>query len=372
MVILVTGSQGFIGRNLIAHLQQYKNYRILEYDVDSAAELLETYTASCDIVIHLAGINRPRDASEFMSGNTEFTKMLLLSLQQHGNKAPIVVTSSVHAQQLSRYGESKKAMEDLVFDHAKKNGSDVLVYRLPNVFGKWCRPNYNSAVATFCYNISRELPITVTKRDTILPLVYIDDVITTMITAMHGNPTRDGVFCVVNPVYTVTLGQIVDLLSSFHQSRNDLYLPDLSDPFIKKLYSTYLSYLPTDQFGYALDTHTDGRGSFTEFLRTTGNGQVSVNITKPGVTKGNHWHHTKAEKFLAVSGSGIIRFCSLFEKQMIEYPLDGKIPYVIDVPPGYSHRIENTGDQDLILLIWVNECYDARHPDTYALEVADG
>lgn len=320
-------------------------------------------------MFHLAGVNRPRDEKEFMEGNYGFTLELLETLKKYNNTCPVMLSSSIQAELDNPYGRSKKAGEDIVFRYGRETGAKVLVYRFPNVFGKWCRPNYNSVIATFCYNIARDLPIQVHDPNVKLNLVYIDDVINELIRSLEGNETKKGDFCEVPIVYQITLGEIVDLLYSFKNSRSELTVPDLSNSFVKKLYSTYLSYLPINDLSYELKMNIDHRGSFTEFIRTVDRGQISINVFKPGVTKGNHWHHSKVEKFLVVSGKGVIRFRDLNSDEIIEYYVSGDKLEVIDVPPGYTHNIENLGDTDMITVIWVNEPFDPEKPDTYYLEV---
>jgi len=371
MNILITGAKGFIGRNLIAELRNREFCDIFEFDIDTEASLLDEYCSSCDFVFHLAGVNRPQNQEEFMEGNFGFTSDLLESLKKHQNNCPIMISSSIQAELDNPYGVSKKAGEDLIFAYGKETGSKVLVYRFPNVFGKWCRPNYNSAVATFCNNIANGLPIQVNDENVIMNLIYIDDLVYELINSLDGNENRVGQFCEVPVVHTVKLGEIVSLLYSFRESRQNLYIPDMSDIFAKKLYSTYLSYLPKDEFSYELKMNTDNRGSFTEFARTKHNGQFSVNISKPGITKGNHWHHTKNEKFLVVSGSGVIRFRKIDCDEIIEYFVSGEKMEVVDIPVGYTHNIENLGDSDMVTLMWANECFDPNNPDTYYLEVQE-
>ncbi len=304
-----------------------------------------------------------------MEGNFGFTSTLLEKLKKYGNICPVMISSSIQAKLDNPYGRSKKAGEDLLFNYSQETGARVLVYRFPNVFGKWCRPNYNSAIATFCHNIAHDLPIIVNDPKIVLNLVYIDDLVNELINALEGKENRVGDFCEVPVVYTVTLGKIVELIYSFKKSREELSIPDMSDEFTKKLYSTYLSYLPEDQFSYELKMNVDNRGSFTEFIRTLDRGQVSVNISKPGITKGNHWHHTKNEKFLVVSGNGVIRFRKIDSDEIIEYFVSGDKLEVVDIPPGYTHNIENLGDTDMVTIMWANEPFDPENPDTYYLEV---
>ena len=369
MRILITGAKGFIGQNLIAELKN-RNYRdILEYDLDTDHVLLGEYCKAADFVFHLAGVNRPEKQSEFMDGNFGFTSTLLESLKEHKNNCPVMLSSSIQAELDNPYGRSKKAGEDLLFRYSRETGAKTLIYRFPNVFGKWCRPNYNSAVATFCHNIARDLPVTVHDPGVMMNLVYIDDVLAELLNALEGKESRVGEFCVVSVGYTVALGEIVELIYSFKRSRERLFIPDMSDAFTRKLYSSYLSYLPEDRFSYELKMNVDQRGSFTEIIKTPDRGQVSVNISKPGIKKGNHWHHSKNEKFLVVSGKGVIRFRKVDSDKIIEYPVSGEKMEVVDIPPGYTHNIENLGDRDLVTVMWANEPFDPENPDTYYLEV---
>ncbi|MEK4514281.1 capsular polysaccharide biosynthesis protein CapF [Paenibacillus sp. FSL H8-0122] len=369
MKILVTGARGFIGKNLIAELINDKYADIMECDKDTEPELLNTYCKEADFVFHLAGVNRPKEQSEFMEGNFEFTSMLLKTLSGHNNTCPIMIASSTQANLDNAYGKSKKAGEDLMFHYAAETGAKVLIYRFPNVFGKWCKPNYNSAVATFCHNIAYDLPINVNNRSVVMNLVYIDDLVKELIRALQGNENKLSDFCEVPVVHSTTLGEIVDLIYSFKNSREERAIPNMSDLFSKKLYSTYLSYLPTEKFSYPLKMNVDHRGSFTEFIKTPERGQVSVNISKPGITKGNHWHHTKNEKFLVVSGNGVIRFRKIGFSEIIEYHVSGEVLEVVDVPVGYTHNIENLGDTDMVTIMWANESFDPENPDTYFVEV---
>lgn len=369
MKILITGAEGFIGKNLVAELKNRKYNSIFEYDRGTDPSLLDIYCEEADFVFHLAGVNRPTDQSEFMIGNFGFTSDLLNSLKRHGNTCPVMLSSSIQAKQNNFYGESKKAGEDLLFSYGEETGSRVLVYRFPNVFGKWCRPNYNSAIATFCHNIARDLPIQVNNPNVVMSLVYIDDVVNELINALEEKENRVGLFCEVPLVHTIELGEIVDLVYSFKSSRENRIIPNMSNDFIKKLYSTYLSYLPENQFSYELKMNVDQRGSFTEFIKSPERGQVSVNISKPGITKGNHWHHTKNEKFLVVSGKGVIRFRRVDSKETIEYFVSDEKMEVVDIPTGYTHNIENLGNKDMVTIMWANESFDPEKPDTYYLEV---
>lgn len=380
MNILITGAKGFIGKNLIAELKNIQEGKakrhnipqeliLLEYDMDTNPALLDDYCRDADIVFHLAGVNRPKEQEEFMEGNFGFTSILLDTLKKHGNKCPIMLASSIQAELDNPYGISKKAGENLLFDYGKETGAEIYIFRFPNVFGKWCRPNYNSAVATFCHNIAHDLPIQVNDRAVNMTLVYIDDVVQELIYTLQGKPFKENEFCKVRTEHRSTLGEIVDLIYSFKESRINLLVPDLSDAFTKKLYSTYLSYLPEDGFSYPLTMHTDERGSFTEFLKSPDRGQVSINISRPGITKGEHWHHTKNEKFLVVSGSGVIRFRKPDEEKVIEYFVSGDKLEVVDIPVGYTHNIENLGNTDMVTVMWVNEIFDSAKPDTYFLPI---
>lgn len=381
--VLVTGAKGFVGRNLVSQLYNIQSGKakgyaisgeelnIYTYDLDSDPSELDVYCKNADFVFNLAGVNRPEDPKEFMEGNFGFASILLDTLRKHRNTCPVMISSSTQAALDNPYGESKRAGENLLFDYGRETDAKVLVYRFPNVFGKWCRPNYNSAVATFCHHIARDLPVTVNDPSVVMNLVYVDDVVDELIRALSGTPTSEGDYCVVPVVHTVALGQIVELLRSFKESRNTLGVPDMGDAFTKKLYSTYLSYLPADRFGYPLRMNVDQRGSFTEIIRTPDRGQFSVNISKPHIAKGNHWHHTKNEKFVVVSGKGVIRFRDMNEDngEVIEYFVSGEKIEVIDVPTGYTHSIVNLGETDMITFIWCNECFDPQKPDTYFEEV---
>ncbi|MBR5496019.1 MAG: capsular polysaccharide biosynthesis protein CapF [Oscillospiraceae bacterium] len=374
MKILVTGAKGFVGKNLVAELKNKGYNNIFEYDIDTDPSLLDTYAKECGFVFHLAGVNRPQNQDEFMQGNFGFTSTLLEKLEQNSNKSPILITSSIQAALDNPYGKSKKAGEDLICEYALKNSVKKYIYRMPNVFGKWCRPNYNSVIATFCHNIARDLPITVSDPSVVLNLVYIDDVVREFIAKLqdfeqNGAALNNNQFEEITPVHTITLGEIAELIYSFKESRQNRMVPDMSDAFTKKLYSTYLSYLPKDKFSYPLVMNVDNRGSFTEFLKSSDRGQVSVNISKPGIVKGNHWHNTKNEKFLVVSGKGVIRFRNPDENEVIEYFVSGEKLEVVDIPVGYTHNIENLGDSDMVTIMWCNELFDKDNPDTFFLEV---
>ncbi len=379
MKILVTGAKGFVGKNLTSTLSNIRDgkdrtreiasdLQIYEYDIDTPKERLEQYCSDCDFVFHLAGVNRPKEEAEFMEGNFGFTSVLLETLKKHHNRCPVLITSSIQAALDNPYGKSKRAGEELIEKYGRENGVKTLIYRLPNVFGKWCRPNYNSAVATFCNNIANGLPITVNDRNTVLTLVYIDDVVNELLAALAGRENHKNEFCSVPVFYQVTLGEIVDLLYEFKKSRASKMIPEMSG-FSKKLYSTYLSYLPQHDFSYEAKMNCDARGSFTVLFKTAERGQVSVNISKPGITKGNHWHHSKNEKFVVVSGKGVIRFRKPDSSDVIEYFVSGDKIEIVDIPTGYTHNIENLGESDMVTIMWCNECFDPERPDTYFLEV---
>ena len=382
MKILITGANGFVGKNLVAQLENIKlgkarNYdlsndlTIYKYDIDTPPELLDVYTKDCDFVFHLAGVNRPKDEKEFMEGNFGFTSVLLDKLKENNNKAPVLITSSIQAALDNPYGRSKKAGEDLMFEYGRSNNAKVLVYRLPNVFGKWCRPNYNSAVATFCNNIANDLDITVNDPEVVMNLVYIDDVVDEFIAALMGNENKDGEYCGIPTVHTIKLGEIVSLLYGFKAQPEKLVMPEIPEnSFAKKLYSTYLSYLPKEKVCFPLKMNRDDRGSFTELLKTEKCGQISVNISKPGITKGQHWHNTKWEFFIVVSGHGLIQERKIGTDEVLEFEVSGDEIKAIHMLPGYTHNIINLSKtEDLVTVMWANERFDPSKPDTYFEEV---
>ena len=378
MKILVTGAHGFVGKNLCATLYNIAagkdrshgidaDITVYEYDLDTDPALLDVYCSDCDFVFHLAGVNRPQDPAEFMTGNFGFTSVLLDTLRQHNNTCPVMLSSSIQAALDNPYGQSKKAGEDLLLSYGKETGADVLIYRLPNVFGKWCRPNYNSAIATFCYNVSHDLPIQVNDRAIQLTLVYIDDVVDELVRALGGNPNRDGDYCRVPVEHKATLGEIVDLIYAFHDQPATLLIPEIPNgSFAKKLYSTYLSYLPADKAIFDLKMNVDDRGSFTELLKTASCGQFSVNISKPGITKGQHWHHTKWEFFMVVSGEGRIEQRKIGTDAVLTFDVSGERIQAVQMLPGYTHNIINLSEtQDLVTVMWANELFDPNKPDTF-------
>lgn len=369
MKILVTGANGFVGKNLVAELKNQGYTDVLEFDIDTNIELLDEYTQECEFVFHLAGVNRPKDEKEFFEGNFGFTSKLLQLLKKHNNRAPIVITSSIQAIKDNPYGASKKAAEDLIFTYGKETGVKVLVYRLPNLFGKWSRPNYNSVVSTFCHNIARDLEIHIQNPNIEITLAYIDEVIQEFLRALDGKETRDGDFCIVPETYKITLKGLADKLYAFRKSREDLVMPSLEEGFDRYLYATYLSYIEEDNFSYTLNKNFDNRGWLAEFIKSESIGQIFISKTKPGVTRGNHWHHTKVEKFLVIQGEAVIRFRKVDTEEVIEYRVDGEEPEVVDIPVGYTHAIENTGVEDVITLFWASEIFDPNKTDTYYLEV---
>lgn len=382
MKILVTGAHGFVGKNLCATLYNIADGKdktrgineeiaVFEYDIDTDPALLDEYCRECDFVFHLAGVNRPQNQEEFMQGNFGFTSKLLECLKKYGNTCPVMISSSIQAALDNPYGLSKKAGEDLIFDYGKQTGARVLVYRFPNLFGKWCRPNYNSAVATFCNNIANDLPITVNDRSVLMTLCYIDDVVDELILALKGQETRDGDFCMVSVEHKITLGEIVDLIYSFNEQPQTLIIPEIPlGSFEKKLYSTYLSYLPKGKVSFPLKMNIDARGSFTELLKTVNCGQVSINISKPGITKGQHWHNTKWEFFIVVAGKGLVEQRKIGSDEVLRFYVSGDKIEAVHMLPGYTHNIINLSDSEsLVTVMWANESFDPQRPDTFFEEV---
>lgn len=394
MKILVTGAKGFVGKNLCAQLKNIRdgkarNYgvsvsEVYEYDLDSTPEELDAWCASADFVFNLAGVNRPQNQEEFMQGNFGFASTLLDRLREHGNTCPVMLSSSQQASLTGRfgnseYGRSKKAGEDLFLKYGEDTGAKVLVYRFPNLFGKWCRPNYNSAVATFCNAIANNLPYTVNDPSVELELLYIDDLVDEMIACLRGEehrcefdglgvfPMQNGRYCYVPTTHKATLGEIVDLLHNFEEQRSTLIVPEIpSGSFAKKLYSTFLSYLPASKVAFPLKTNVDARGSFTELIKTLGNGQFSVNISNPGITKGQHWHNTKWEFFIVVSGKALIQERRIGSDEVLNFEVSGDEIKAVHMLPGYTHNIINLSDTEpLVTLMWANELFDPNHPDTY-------
>lgn len=400
MKILVTGAKGFVGKNLVCALKNLKDGKdrtrpnlkideVYEYDIDSNALDLDAYCQNADFVFNLAGVNRPQNQEEFMQGNFGFASTLLDTLKKHNNKATVMLSSSIQATLVGRYdndyGRSKKAGEQLFFDYQKQTGANVLVYRFPNLFGKWCRPNYNSAVATFCYNTANDLPITVNDRNTILELLYIDDLIEEMLNALEGKQTyctfdgintvidNEGEFCACKVTHKVTLGQIVDLLDEFKAQTKTLIMPEIAfNSFAKKLYSTYLSYLPKEKVAFDLKMNQDDRGSFTELLKTHSSGQFSVNVSNPGITKGQHWHNTKWEFFIVVSGHGLIQQRKIGSDEVLNFEVTGEKMQAVHMLPGYTHNIINLSKTEkLVTVMWANEQFDINKPDTFFEKVEE-
>lgn len=395
MKILVTGAKGFVGKNLVAQLKNIKDGKarcygditidtIYEYDIDNTIEELDAYCRDCNFVFNLAGVNRPQNQEEFMQGNFGFASTLLDTLKKHKNNCPVMISSSIQATLAGRfgtseYGKSKKAGEELMFQYSEETAAKVLVYRFPNLFGKWCRPNYNSAVATFCNNIANDLPIQVNDRSTELELLYIDDLVEEMIAALKGEEhhcefdgvdtilTEDGKYCAAPITHKVTLGEIVDLLESFKSQPQTLIIPEIPyNSFAKKLYSTYLSYLPKEKVAFPLKMNVDDRGSFTELIKSVNVGQVSINISKPGITKGQHWHNTKWEFFIVVAGHGLIQERKIDSDEIIEFEVSGDKIEAIHMLPGYTHNIINLSEtENLVTVMWANEAFDPNRPDTY-------
>ena len=373
MNILITGARGFMGKNLRSALTgRYGDaHRLILLDMPHTEEELLAAAAEADFVFHLAGVNRPTNPADFQKGNADFTRQLLTLLKERGKRPPVLLSSSIQAALENPYGQSKLSAEQAVADYGRETGAAVYLYRLPNVFGKWSRPNYNSAVATFCHNVARGLPITVNDPSVTLRLVYIDDVVEEFLRAMEGQPHREGEWCTVQPVHEVNLGHMAELIQSFPALRDSLTAPDQSDPLVKKLYATYLSFLPPEDFSRPTVTHADQRGSFTELLHMGSRGQVSLNVSKPHITKGDHWHQTKHEKFIVLQGEGVIRFRKVGDSTVIAYKVSGENLTVVDIPTGYTHSIENTGDTDMLTLMWANEVFDPAHPDTLRLPVLE-
>ena len=398
MKILITGAKGFVGRNLVENLKNIKDGKnktrdlkieeIFEYDIDTDPSLLDKFCKKVDFVFNLAGVNRPKDQSEFMEGNFGFASTLLETLKKYQNNCPVMLSSSIQATLIGRYGESdygksKLAGEELFFNYSKETGAKVLIYRFPNLFGKWCRPNYNSAVATFCNNIANDLPIQVNDRNTKLELLYIDDLVEEMLDTLEGKEhhcefdglntveKEDGRYCFVPTAHQVTLGEIVDLLYSFNNQPKTLVVPEIpNNSFAKKLYSTYLSYLPKEKVAFPLKMNVDGRGSFTELLKSEKCGQVSINISKPGITKGQHWHNTKWEFFIVVAGHGLIQERKIGTDEVIEFEVSGDKIEAIHMLPGYTHNIINLSEtENLVTVMWANESFDPKKPDTFFEEV---
>ncbi|MGV2642567.1 NAD-dependent epimerase/dehydratase family protein [Clostridium perfringens] len=369
MKVLITGAKGFIGKNLVSTLEREDKYEIICIDRENSKEELEKGVLNSDFIVHLAGINRPKNEEEFFKGNTGLTEEIIEILKKNNKNTSILITSSIQADLDNAYGQSKKGAEEALIKYMADTKGNVFIFRLPNVFGKWCRPNYNSAIATFCHNIARGEEVWISDPTREMTLVYIDDVVRNIKDVIDNEENYIPGYQNVDIEHKATLGEIVDLINSFKESRKSLMIPNMENELTKKLYSTYLSYLPENDFSYSLKMNVDNRGSFTEFIKSKDRGQVSVNISKPGITKGNHWHDTKNEKFLVVSGEGVIRFRKVDSEEIIEYKVSGEKLEVVDIPVGYTHSIINTGERDMVTIMWVNEIFNPEKPDTIYLEV---
>lgn len=369
MKVLITGANGFVGKNLQSELSLHEEVEVLCYTRDNTLEELDKYTKECDFVFHLAGVNRPQKPEEFMEGNYQLTNILLEKLKTNKNKAPIMMASSIQAELDNDYGKSKKAGEDLLFEYGKKNKVKIYIYRFPNLFGKWCKPNYNSVIATFCNNIANNEPITVNDESKELSLVYIDDVCQEIIKCLKDNPTKEGIFCKVPITYTKTLGQIANLIKSFKENAMGIMVPSTGDEFTKKLYATYISYVPLNEMVVDLTEHRDNRGVFCELIRTKEAGQISVSTTNPNIVRGGHYHHTKMERFIVIKGKARIEFEHILTHEKIEFEVSGDKLQYVTIPVGYQHSINNIGNDELILILWANELFDQNKPDTFVMEV---
>lgn len=364
--VLVTGAKGFIGKNLVVSLKRRSDVDLVEYDLDSPAGLLNEGLAKADVIYHLAGVNRPERVEEFKSGNFDLTWQICSALRRLERRPLLVFSSSSQAALDNPYGLSKRQAEEAVFDFGRETGTAVFVFRLHGVFGKWCRPNYNSVVATFCHNIAHGLPIVISDPTREIELVYVDDVVRAFIGVMDGHqPVSDGKYCLAQPTYRISLGALAETIQGFRESRSSFTLPDIGDPFIHNLHATYVSYLQTDSFAYPLIRKEDFRGELAEVLKSPRIGQIFVSRTRPGFTRGNHYHDTKVEKFIVLEGDAVIRFRHILEGAVIEYPVSGREFRVVDIPPGYTHSIENIGQDDLVVLFWAAEIFNPDLPDTY-------
>lgn len=364
MKVLVTGSNGFVGKNLCSVLCRREGITLFEYDIESSAELLYTAIAQVDVIIHLAGINRPKNITEFETGNAGSLDDICSKLEALGGFPKIVLSSSIQADHNNPYGISKRHAEERLSAYFKKTGAECVVYRFKNIFGKWCRPNYNSVTATFCHNIASDLPIQISDPENVIDLTYIDEVVAALVSELEPGPGGFR-FAPPLPSHRITLGELADKIKSYKKMRTILRLPNFHNIFERALYATYLSYLKKDDFGYGLDIKTDNRGSLAEFIKSPSMGQIFISHTKPGITRGHHFHHTKTEKFMVVKGTAIIRFRHIEEGEVLEYPVKGEEYRVVDIPPGHTHSIENVGEDDLVTLFWASEMFDPERPDTY-------
>ena len=367
MKVLITGSNGFIAKNLIEHLKRYKEIEIYLFSKKDSLNLLEAYVKEVDFIFHLAGVNRPKSVDEFYEGNSNLTKSIVDTLKFSNKKTPIVLSSSIQTELNNDYGKSKLEAEHLLLEYAKTTEAKIYIYRLPNIFGKWSRPNYNSVISTWCYNIANSLDIDVNNRDVELTLAYVDDVVSSFIEKLDNENSNN--YCKIEPIYKRTLGEIEELLYRFKENRKTLIIPNVASGFERALYATYLSYLPINDFSYELKGHKDNRGTFYEILKTVDSGQFSLSTTAPGIKRGSHYHHTKNEKFLVVKGEALIEFRHIVSNEKVSYRVSDKKMVVVEMIPGYTHNIKNIGDEEMVLFLWANENYDDSNPDTYFLEV---
>ncbi len=378
MIILVTGAKGFLGKNLVENLKNVRDGKskkypqteldILEFDIDTPSEKLEEYAKKADFVYHLAGVNRPKDSSEFYTGNADLTKRVINALKS-GKKSPVMISSTIWAGQDNDYGKSKLSAEQTVLSYSKETGAKCFVYRFTNLFGKWTKPSYNSVVATFCYNVANGLPINISDEKANLTLTYIDDVVYELIDALFGREHRNGDYCYVPTSYTITLGELANIVKSFKNINKQAFTPDCKNEFTKKLYAMYLTYVPSEDLSFNSVVNSDNRGSFTELYKSAHGEQVSINVVKSGKVKGNHWHNTKIERFTVISGQGVIRLRKIGEDKVYEYYNKKGEILNVDIPAGYTHNMENLGDEDMLVIIWCNEPFDLANPDTFFEEV---
>lgn len=367
MKILITGANGFIGKNLVSHLKEKDNIDLYLFSKNDSNTILDAYLEDADFIFHLAGINRPKNKKEFYEGNSDLTKYIVSTLEKKEKNTPIILSSSIQVETDNDYGKSKLQAENYLLEYSKNTGANISIYRLPNVFGKWCKPNYNSVIATWCFNINNNIPLQVNDENYLLNLVYIDDVISSFLANLQMQQTPD--YCQIPVVYKKTLGEIKNILEKFKANRETLLIPEVGVGFERALYATYLSYTPYNLFSYELKGHTDERGTFYEILKTLGSGQFSLSTTAPGVTRGNHYHHTKNEKFLVVKGEALLEYKHIVTNEIISYKVSDKKMEVIEMIPGYTHNIKNIGDEEMILFLWANESFDPSNPDTYFLKV---
>ncbi|NMA51101.1 MAG: SDR family oxidoreductase [Mollicutes bacterium] len=371
MKILITGSNGFVGKNLRSHLSLVKDIEIFEFHRGSTLKDLDKYTKECDFIYHLAGVNRPKKLKEFMEGNHGFTSTLLSYLSKNNNKSPIVFSSSIQAEFDNEYGQSKKAVEELLSKYSQENDIKVLIYRFPNLFGKWCKPNYNSVIATWCYNVANDIDISIDNPETVLNLAYIDDVCKELVKCIEGKETHEGNYCIIPTIYSEKLGEIASLIKSFKENAFGIMVPSTGNDFIKKLYSTYASYVPVEKLIVDLIEHRDDRGVFCELIRTKESGQISISTTNPNIIRGGHYHNTKMERFIVIKGKAKIRFEHVIDHSSFEFLVSGDKLQYVTIPVGYLHSINNVGKEELILILWANELFDVSAPDTYVMEESD-